>query len=346
MSPVRTLLRGTAARGAAALGGGAAVGQGLALLSAPLLTRLYDVDGFGVFGGFSALVACLAAAATLRLDQAIVTEATEQGAEDVLRLCLLAVAGTAVLGGAGGALWAALRPGHMAGHGAGAWGPGVVAMLAPSILVAGALPALSLWFARAGRFRATGLYQASRSGFAVLVQGVLGVVAPGGTSLVGGQVLGQSLATGLLVAADGRRMARVVRRGWDRGRLLAALRRHRDFVVYGAPQALLRLLNTSLPVMLLPLLCGPAAGGLFWLAYRMLVLPQQVLVEALRPVFFREAARLHAEGRDLQARLPALRRADRGGRACRCWWCCSWRGRGCSRCASAPRGGRRGGWRR
>ncbi len=289
---LRARLRHGGVRGALALGGGAAAGQALALLCSPLLTRLYDVRAFGTFGTFTAVVSCLAAAATLRLDQAIVVERDEQGAEDVLRLCLLAVLGTAGLATLGALAWAA-----MGGRG---WSAPVLALLGPAVAIAGAFPALSLWFARAGRFRASGLYQATRSGFGVLVQVLGGLALPVPGLLVGGQVAGQGLATAVLLAADARRLSRVVRRGWSGARLRAAWRRHLAFAVYGAPQALLRLVNTSLPVLLLPLLFGPAAAGLFWMAYRLLILPQQVLVEALRPVFFREAARLHAAGGDLQ----------------------------------------------
>ncbi|MDC6636594.1 oligosaccharide flippase family protein, partial [Leclercia adecarboxylata] len=81
---------------------------------------------------------------------------------------------------------------------------------------------------------------------------------------------------------------------------VAVVRRYRTFVVFGAPQNLGRLLSQNLPAILLPLLFGPAQSGLFWLAYRMLILPSQIVTESTRSVFFRHAAEALKAGRDLR----------------------------------------------
>ncbi len=287
------------------LGGGSAAGQAVAILSSPLLTRLYDVDAFGAYGTFSAAVSCLACVATLRLDQAILLEREEADAEDVLRLCVLAVAAVSLASGVAmltAWLCAARSPGWARWH-LGADGPGAaIALLPLAVASAGIVPAVSLWFVRGERYRPLATYQASRSAVAVLLQALTGLASAGprgGSALIGGQVAGQVLSACWLAKAGGRALADAVLTGWEPRRLRAALLRHRSFAVYGAPQVLLRLVGTSLPALLLPLLFGSAQAGLFWLAYRMLILPSQVLTEALRPVFFRHAAELHAHGGNL-----------------------------------------------
>ncbi len=313
-----------AARQALLLGGGAALGQGVAVLSAPLLTRLYDVSAFGVFGSFSAAASCLACVATLRLDQAILLEPDEDAAADVLRLCVLSVGATTLAVALGVAAVATFSVRAAAG---GVAVPGAVLALLPCAVAAGGVvPALSLWFVRRERFRPVAAYGASRSGFAVALQGLggwlggglggggAGVGAPGAGLLVGGQVAGQGLAAVLLARAGGAPLRAALLGGWSSARLRAALLRHRGFALFGAPQVLLRLLSTSLPALLLPLFSGPAQAGLFWLAYRMLVLPQQVLTESLRPVFFRRAAALAASGGDVRG--AALRLAGLLGVLC------------------------------
>ncbi len=315
-----------AARQALLLGGGAALGQGVAVLSAPLLTRLYDVSAFGVFGSFSAAASCLACVATLRLDQAILLEPDEDAAADVLRLCVLSVCATTLAAALGAAAVAAL-PVRAAAGGA-AVPAAVLALLPCAVAAGGVVPALSLWFVRRERFRPVAAYGASRSGFAVALQGLggwlggglggggpgAGLGTPGAGLLVGGQVAGQGLAAVLLARAGGAPLRAALLGGWSAARLRAAARRHRGFALFGAPQVLLRLLSTSLPALLLPLFSGPAQAGLFWLAYRMLVLPQQVLTESLRPVFFRRAAALHASGGDVRG--SALRLAGLLGALC------------------------------
>ncbi len=328
-------LRVTALRQALLLGGGAAVGQGVAVLSAPLLTRLYDVGAFGVFGLFSAVASCLACVATLRFDQAILLERDEAAADDVLRLCVLCVGMVTLVTAIGATVAGAMAAGATAIGAAAAVAPAsrgalsgaTLALLPCAVASGGVVPALSLWFVRRERYRPVAAYGAARSVFAVALQAIGGAlsgrggatgaglaVGPGAGLLVGGQVAGQALAAIRLAVAGGPALRATLLHGWDAGRLRDAARRHRGFALYGAPQVLLRLLATSLPAMLLPLFYGAAQAGLFWLAYRMLILPQQVLTESLRPVFFRRAAALHATGED--TRRAALRLAALLGALC------------------------------
>ncbi len=327
-------LRVTALRQALLLGGGAALGQGVAVLSAPLLTRLYDVGAFGVFGSFSAAASCLACVATLRFDQAILLERDEAAAEDVLRLCVLCVGLVTLATAIGATAIGATTIGAAAGvapevapASRGALAGATLALLPCAVASGGVVPALSLWFVRRERYRAVAAYGAARSVLAVALQAIGGALSgrggvtgaglaagSGAGLLVGGQVAGQALAAIRLAAAGGPALRATLLHGWHAGRLRDAARRHRGFALYGAPQVLLRLLATSLPAMLLPLFYGTAQAGLFWLAYRMLILPQQVLTESLRPVFFRRAAALHAAGED--TRHAALRLAALLGALC------------------------------
>jgi glycosyltransferase involved in cell wall biosynthesis/O-antigen/teichoic acid export membrane protein len=291
--------RPAAGRAAAVwLGGSVALGQALALLAAPALTRLYPADAFGLFGLFSGVVTSIGAVATLKYEQAIVLERRERGAADVMRLCLLlALASSLICLGVFTAL-AAEAPAVPALRLLAVWG-------APAVLCIGLFNALGFWAMRAQAWGPLGAYQLGRSGFAVALQLAASVLLRGPMPLVGGQVVGQGTAIVLLACSSWRRLA-ALRHGTRRRRLLAAARRHSGFAVYGAPQTLGHLLSVNLPSILLPLTCGAGASGLFWLAWRVLVLPNQVLVESLRSVLFRRAASLHAEGGDLDA---AMRRA-------------------------------------
>ena len=273
----------------AVLGSGAAIGQALAVLAAPLLTRRYDVAAFGVFGVFGAITSAIGAVATLKYEQAIVIEADEDVAADLLLLCLLLAVAAALLSAAGFA--AAGQHGTLL-----ACGPA-------AILVIGVFNGLNFWFTRRRRFYPLAAYQVSRTAFAVALQLAASTLGRGGSLLVGAQLLGQSLAAALLAGADLRRLLAALGRAFRRHRVAAAARQYRRFPLYGAPQTLGHLLSTNLPLLLLPLLFGPVQTGLFWLAYRMLILPSQILVESVRSVFFRRAADLHAGGQSLNDAL-------------------------------------------
>jgi glycosyltransferase involved in cell wall biosynthesis len=191
---------GGALRQVAALASGAAGGQALVMLAAPLLTRLYPAAAFGAFGLFSGVVATIGAVATLKYEQAILLEPTEARAADALRLCLLLSIAAALLTPATVCLAEAPRL-----HLLLVWG-------GPAVLVAGLVNGLGAWAVRLGRFRGLALYQSSRSGLAVVLQ-LCGAALGGGAGLlVGGQVIGQGLAAGMLAAGGG--VLSVWRRGW------------------------------------------------------------------------------------------------------------------------------------
>lgn len=273
------------------LGGGAAAGQAIAIAASPLLTRLYDAHAFGVFGLFNGVATCLGAVATLRYDQAVLVEPDEAEAGAVLCLSLLISLGVALATLLACLAFVLLAPGV-----AGGWL--LVVFCPPAVLAQGVFWSLSLWLTRARLFRPLGMYQVTRTGLGVLGQLGLALIAAWPVMLVASQVAAQSIATLLLAGADRARLAAALGARPGLPALRRVARRHRRFAQFAAPQTLLRLASINLPALLLPLLFGDAQSGLFWLAYRMLVLPNLVLVESTRAVFFRRAATLHEQGGD------------------------------------------------
>lgn len=90
-------------RNVSVLAGGAALAQGLSILAAPLLSRLYAPEDFGVLGVYASLLAIAGVVASLRYELAIPLPEDDAVAGDVLRLALVtcvlisAVAGLVVL---------------------------------------------------------------------------------------------------------------------------------------------------------------------------------------------------------------------------------------------------------
>ena len=278
------------------LGGGAATGQAMAMLFSPILTRLYDVEAFGVFGIFSALVSSIGAVATLKLEQAILLEKDEDGADRVLRTCVLVAAGIAILSACG---FFALE--CFATSPAYRRVAPLLLMLGPiNVFALGLFNGVSFWYTRAGAFKPLATYNFLRSAIAVVLQLGAAFVGRSATHLVSGQVAGLAIASLQLIRSGDSRLRSVLFRRYDFAAAVAVVRRYRTFVIFGAPQNLGRLLSQNLPAILLPLLFGPAQSGLFWLAYRMLILPSQIVTESTRSVFFRHAAEALKDGRDLR----------------------------------------------
>ena len=69
--------------------GGMAVAQAIAILSAPIVTRLYTPSDYGVFAVFVAILGVLQPVSTLTYSMAIPLAQDNSLAHDVLKICLL-----------------------------------------------------------------------------------------------------------------------------------------------------------------------------------------------------------------------------------------------------------------
>jgi O-antigen/teichoic acid export membrane protein len=286
------------------LGSGSASGQAMVILTSPILTRLFDVQAFGIYAIFSAIVNSIASAACLKFEQAILLEKAEPGADMVLRLCVVVSLMVSAAGLMGFILldFVAISDAYKRSA------PLLMEFGALNIFSLGLFNGLYFWFTRRGDFRGLGIYQFSRSLVAVVLQLLFSLIGRKAVYLVMGQVIGLIIATILLLVLGRGRVHRILGRGYDVGEMARLAARYKTFPMYGAPQVLGRLISQNLPALLLPVFFGPAQSGLYWLAYRMLIMPSQIVVESTRSVFFREAAEIHRDRGDLRRAMlrPAI----------------------------------------
>lgn len=82
----RTVRDRALARSVAVLAGGTALGQGLAVLASPFLTRLCTPSGFGVLSAYTAIFSILVVVASLRYELAIPLPEDDETAANLLVL--------------------------------------------------------------------------------------------------------------------------------------------------------------------------------------------------------------------------------------------------------------------
>lgn len=78
---------------------GAAIAQALTLLVAPLLTRMFSPEAFGLLGLFMAVAGVIGPSAALRYELAIPIARSERMANALLHLCLMVTAIMAAISG-------------------------------------------------------------------------------------------------------------------------------------------------------------------------------------------------------------------------------------------------------
>jgi O-antigen/teichoic acid export membrane protein len=258
---------------------GTALAQAIPLLLAPLLTRLYAPEDYGLFVLFVAVAGVLVVVATLRYELAIVVAASEAEAEQVARLAL------ALLGGAVALIAAAAVPfgGALADLAGRPGEPGWVLALAPMVALLGAFQVASYAATRArdfGRLARGLVVQQAVFGAAAVALGALlrwpaGLVA----ARLGGIAAGALLLWPRGGSAPG-----------PRPRLRDVAAKHRQFALYNCPYSLVGTLGRELFLLAAMAAGQAAAAGHFGLARSVVYAPVTFLSASLSQVFYREAA--------------------------------------------------------
>lgn len=272
---------------------GTAIAQILGLALSPVISRLYSPAEFGVFGSFNAVLAVISAGVTLEYSQALMLPKDKADAFNLLAIsCLVTLLISALCVGVFLAAPARLQSLVNFPN------AGFLALLVVAVLVAGFNQAFQSWCVRVKAFKETSSSQVVRSVSGNGIQIGLGSAQGGAFGLVFGSVCADCLATVNL--------ARVVRSDWSalRGdvswaRMKRLAREYVDFPAYAASQNVINALSVGLPVFLLTHYFGIAVAGAYAFAVRILQVPMNFLLRALRQVLFQKACETHHHGNPL-----------------------------------------------
>lgn len=266
--------------------GGTAAGQMIALLAAPLLTRLYGPADFAVMAAFVGVSTILSIFATLRYDLALLLPQDEGDAGKVFQLCLLILVGATVL--ASLLLWL--------------FGPLLVSAIPTFAAVAHVLPLvpvmmlaiagsqiLSAWANRQRAYREMASTSVLNQGGNVLIASVIGWTKAMAGGLLAGRLIGQLVSTVWLAA---RLRPGLPRLRFEFAGLAVVARRYRQFPFFNVPYSLLGALSQEFLVFALLAFHHVGIAGHFALVRTVLLLPARYLSSSLGLVFFREAAQL------------------------------------------------------
>ncbi|WP_104203644.1 lipopolysaccharide biosynthesis protein [Billgrantia saliphila] len=286
--PARRLLPTQAfARGVSVLVGGTASAQLLTIAAAPLLTRLYAPDDFGLMAVYGALLALFTVVASGRYQLAIPLPETEREAAEVLALALTMVALTTLV-----SLLIVALAGRMLAEALGV--PALTPwlwLLPLGVALSGGYQVVSHWSVRTRAFPAIAATRIKQSLAQLTVQLVANPLGGGGLLL--GYAAGQGAGT-LGLARPALRAVIAHRVGLS-GMWAVALR-YRKFPLFSTWSGLFNTLGKQLPPLLFAALFSPVAAGLYALAHRVLAMPMTLIGEAVGKVFLSSAAEAHRRG--------------------------------------------------
>lgn len=261
---------------------GSAAGQGLVLLSYPLLSRLYDPAEFGLLVIFTAVVSMIGVLSTASLEPAVLIPKTDAEAAAVAFASLVSVgltaAATAVAGWfLGPAVAGLLGVPALAGY----WW-----LVALSVLVLGTYLVLSDWMIRGRTYGALSRRNLFQGIGQVATQVGLGLAGVRPLGLLLGLAAGRLLGCGGLASSGG-----LVRQRRPRLReMAAAVRRYRRFPLVASWSKLLNTAGLQVPFLVIAAAYGDARAGLLGLAVRVVGGPVGVIGQAVYQVFTGEAS--------------------------------------------------------
>jgi O-antigen/teichoic acid export membrane protein len=277
------------ARSVSILAGGTVAGQGIVVLSSPLLTRLYTPEDFGVLAVYAALLSIVGVIASLRYQLAIPLPEKDEEAANVVALSLMVVLAVSLLTAVivffwGHAIAALANTPALAGY---MW------LLPVGLLVVGVYQVFNNWAIRTKSFAAIARTKLTQSASMVAIQ--IAGYALGPLALLVGRVFGLAAGTsslGLLA----------VRTKWSAFRsvnmqgVIHAAGRYRRFPIFSTWGAAFNTAGQQLPPLLFAAFFSASAAGIYMLAHRVLAMPMTLIGMAIADVFFSQAPVAHRNG--------------------------------------------------
>lgn len=272
------------ARNVAVVASGTAGAQAITMAFAPLITRIYGPEAFGLLGTFMAIVAVAIPVAALAYSIAIVLPREDRDALGLVRLSATISFGVALLAAAllalgGDWLTVTLGAESVAGY---------LFLIPVAMLFAAWMQIAQQWLIRKKEFGVVARSAVAHSLILNSAKSGIGWLHPVGAVLIVLATLGQALHAGLLFIGARRRYQGSIaeREEGSQTPLKELAHRHRDFPLYRAPQNFINAASQSLPLLMLAAFFGPAAAGFYTLAKMVMAMPTTLIGKAVGDVFY------------------------------------------------------------
>ena len=275
------------------LASGTTFAQILLILSAPILTRLYGPEDFGVWALYVSITSIITVISCLRYEYAIMLPESDSEAANLLAVSSLSVIFVSFM--TLPFIWyfkeyiiEFLNSPQMEGY---FW------LIPPFVFLYGIFLALSNWNTRTRLFKRLSFSKVSSSISTTSTQlalGILGKPGPGG--LIYGSIVGQFVSTfvlGIQILRDDRHL---ILKSLSLKKIIEGFSRHRKFPLIDTWSALMNSISWQLPAFLLASFFSPAVVGFYSLGFRLLQMPMSLIGGSISQVFFQRASRALSEG--------------------------------------------------
>lgn len=284
-------------RNVAVVASGTAGAQAIVIAFAPIITRLYGPEAFGILGTFMAIVAVVAPIAALSYPIAIVLPKEDSDAKGIARLSIYIALGVAALTAllllaAGDKIANLLQVQQVSSY---------IWLLPLVILFAAWLQINEQWVIRKKHFGVKARAAVLNAFVISAAKAGMGLIKPMAAYLIVLYALGQALHAFLLSLGAKRteEQERLENKKDQQVSLRDLARRHYDFPLYRAPQVSINAFSQSLPVLMLAAFFGPASAGFYVLCRKLLGMPSILIGKSVGDVFYPRIAEAAHRGENL-----------------------------------------------
>jgi len=279
-------------------------GQMIHILAAPLLTRLFAPEAFGVLGVYMSVSAIIAVVSGLRYEGALMITTKPIETANLAALCFLASFLVSVLSFGAVAVICGLNLNvspQITRMGSGLY------LVPLAVFTLYGQSVLRLWWIRLDQFKSVScvsFLQALIENGVKVAAGVAGLLGPMG--LILGHVAGATAGLGYLLSKfAGYEPRGGLLRSIRKEEILAAGFRYRRFPLYNSWSSLVNVVSIQVPVLMLGWTFDIQAAGFYLLAQRVWKLPLRILGQAVSDALFKDLADRRREKRPV---LPFVRR--------------------------------------
>lgn len=278
---------------------GTAVAQVLNIVVAPILSRLYDPEAFGIFAVYTSIVSIFIVIIGLRYELAIVLPKKQEEAVNLLFLSIIVVVIMTMLSTVILFLFKDYLEEifHIQKFNEFIW------WIPISIFFFGVCNSLNYWSTRQKGFKRLSISQIFRSITVVTTQVTGGLAKIGSIGLVAGQAIGNTVATAVLGKQIWKDDGHVLKSSFNIKKIREVAHTYSEFPKYSAPQALVNSISQNIAPFILSAYFSPTVVGHYSLSLRLLQLPVILIGESVRRVFYQRIAEIHNKGDNLRKYL-------------------------------------------
>jgi lipopolysaccharide exporter len=275
---------------------GTALAQAITILTAPIISRLFAPEAFGVLNVFTALVSIITVVICLRYEFAIVLPADDEDAANLVGLCVLIGLGISAL--AGGVLLILGRPLVNLLR-----APNLYAFLwliPIGLLIHGFFQAMNYWNTRTKHFGRLSIARVSASLTTSALPMLLASIGhASAASLVYSYVAGTFIYASVLGIQVLKDSGALFYRFIQKSRMLINLKRYRKFPLVDSWGSFINNLSWQLPSLMLLYFFSETVVGYYSLSNRLILLPMTLIGSSLAQVYYQRTAELRSNPENL-----------------------------------------------